>query len=168
MAHNLPSVFSASNDPAIIRVLTRQETEGLATILTLHQRQRDRVPFCKGRDLAKSDLFAGETSGLLMIMIKRLEVLTPDYEYDPLTVVFLASLVDRPAVAVMFAYSLALETKQRGVTIDPAIMAQFMVPWGVPSDAHLHQCWDAQKGLKTSDGREWDNYIDTGEAWAWV
>lgn len=170
MAHNLETLFTNSNDRTLVRPMSRKETEDFASILMMQRQPESRAAFaiCKGKDLPQTPAFANEFSGVLAILAKRLEILTPEFEYDPLTVLFLAMLCDRPGKCVMWAFTLAKATKEMGVTITPDVLAQDCIPWGVPTEARQHQLWDDQKNLKTDDGLEHDNYIDTQEAWAWA
>jgi hypothetical protein len=169
MAHNLETLFTTSSDPILVRPMSHKETEDFTTILLMEfePRNREHFPICKGKDIAHIKPFEGE-GGLLAIFVKRLQFLTPEFEYDPLTVILLATLCNSPGKIVMWVFTLAKATKELGAVITPSILSKDYLPWGVPTEARQRELWDAQKNLKTEDGKTTDNYIDSAEAWAWA
>lgn len=97
-------------------------------------------------------------AGLAQILDRRLgdiplSVIKPDVR-------LLASLFcDRPGVAVMWAYTLALMASEMPVVS----INEFSLPeyfgWGVPSPGFLQEQWEAQKA------EDYSNYLDRREFW---
>lgn len=111
------------------------------------------------------DLFKGfyNVPFMLGIMVKRLLMAEPTLEYSEGTLMFLAEIAgDKPAAAVMWAWSLVKETRKRHQVITTRMLARDLCPFGFAKEKVLLELWMAQK-LNTDTLA--DNYLDTEEAW---
>lgn len=100
----------------------------------------------------------------IAVMIKRLQNVKPLSNYSLNAILFVTSLCDSPGKVVMWAYTLAEETRKGGVCNMSALVDLF--PHGFPTDAGYSQIWDAQKLSREERGDGWnDNWLDTQAAW---
>lgn len=100
---------------------------------------------------------------LLGVIVKRLALAEPELEYNEGTLMFLADISGtRPALAVMWAWSLVQETRKRKHAITPREFSKDLCPLGIPTDEAMHSFWRAQK---IDTGSLEDNYLNTEEAW---
>ncbi len=92
------------------------------------------------------------------VMIKRLAAYT-DAQYSLNTILYTAALSENVGAAVMWAYTIAEETRRNGLFDMQAFARAF--PNGVPSSEGYHTYWVKQKG---HNGVR-DNWLDSKEAW---
>lgn len=103
----------------------------------------------------------------MKVAMKRLEHARNDQgepmKFSPNVLLFvIATQTPNIATAVMWAYTIAEETRLHGSFSMEELAHGF--PVGFPTDAGYHEHWVAQKGH--SLGEKFDNWLDRTEAWA--
>lgn len=101
----------------------------------------------------------------IAVLVKRLEAMCPEIEFSPSVIFLVSGRINSPGVAVLYAYSLYQETMKQGGPLSVEYMCLQVMPNGFPTDDHMRQIWDAQKGRTLENGTVCDNYIDHAEAW---
>ena len=95
----------------------------------------------------------------MQILITRLPNVSQGYYLN--TLLFLASLSDRPGISVILAWWLYTETVKIGSAISMEDIGKDYFPMGVPTEESYSKIWDAQKGSYPID-----NMLDQSELWS--
>jgi hypothetical protein len=99
-----------------------------------------------------------EVSGIFPYNIIKGRLDIDNVKVSPWTILFLASLCDRPGIAVMYAYvCLELYRKHKEEIKMNHIVNEF--PVGFPVEEAMKECWDSQKGFNN------DIDCDNPEVW---